>query len=113
MDIRSLCAAAGVLSASLALTVSSVAAAEPKPAPTPVVKSTALAAPTTWEVADHSVLVADGGLNLVGKLKRDGSQQDHRGRSARSVRRRPQPNGHRLAFTTTKRQPRDLREHRQ
>jgi len=105
MDKRSLCAAAGVLSASLALTVSSVAVAKPKPAPTPVVKSSALAAPFNLEVTHHSVLVADGGLNLVGKLKRDGSIKtiaaDQPGASGVALSR----NGHRLAFTTTESDP--------
>ena len=63
----------GALSAGLLLTGSTVATAHPKPAPTPVVKSTALAAPFNLEVTRHSVLVADGGLNLVGRLKKDGS----------------------------------------
>jgi len=105
MEKRSLFAAAGVLSASLALTVSGVAVAEPKPAPTPVVKSTALAAPFNLEVTHRSVLVADGGLNLVGKLKSDGSIKtiaaDQPGASGVAL----SGNGRRLAFATTETNP--------
>lgn len=48
-------------------------APEPRPAPSPEVLSTAVAAPFNLEVSGRRVLVADGGLNLVGSVKRDGS----------------------------------------
>lgn len=73
MRTTKLALAVGGLSAGLLLTVPAVASAHPKPAPTPVVMSTALAAPFNLEVKRHSVLVADGGLNLVGRLKANGT----------------------------------------
>ncbi len=70
-------------------------------APTPVVRSSALAAPFNLDVSRGSVYVADGGLNLVGRLKRDGSiatiAADQAGASGVAVSR----NGSRVAFTTT------------
>ncbi len=70
-----------------------------KPAPEPVVKSSALAAPFNLSVKGHSVLVADGGMNLVGKLKKDGTIKtiaaDQPGASGVAT------SGRRLAFTTT------------
>ncbi len=69
--------------------------------PTPVVRSTQLAAPFNLAVDHGSVYVADGGLNLVGKLARDGAIRtiaaDQPGASGvdRSK------DGRRLAFTTT------------
>lgn len=42
-------------------------------APTPVVRSDQLAAPFNLAVTGRGVLLADGGLNLVGALRRDGS----------------------------------------
>ncbi|MBD3784252.1 MAG: hypothetical protein IE926_15110, partial [Micrococcales bacterium] len=41
--------------------------------PKPVVRSDQLAAPFNLDVSGRSVLVADGGQNLVGTLARDGS----------------------------------------
>ena len=64
-------AAVGLLLATPA--VAAAAGSSSAPAPTPEVKSTALAAPFNLDVTGHKVLVADGGLNLVGSLKSDGS----------------------------------------
>ncbi len=101
MRTRSFIMAAGGLSASLLLVVPGVADAKPKPAPDPVVKSSALAAPFNLDVRRNSVLVADGGLNLVGKLKKDGTiatiAADQPGASGVATSR----DGKRLAFTTT------------
>jgi hypothetical protein len=70
-----------------------------KPAPEPVVKSSALAAPFNLSVTGGRVLVADGALNLVGKLKKDGTIKtiaaDQPGTSGVAT------SGKRLAFTTT------------
>jgi hypothetical protein len=49
------------------------ASAHPSSPPDPVVVSSALAAPFNLEVDRHKVLVADGGLNSVAKVNRDGS----------------------------------------
>lgn len=99
MRATKLALAAGALSAGLLLTVATTAQAHPKPAPTPVIKSAALAAPFNLEVGRHSVLVADGGLNLVGRLKADGSigtiAADQPGASGVAKA------GGRIAFTTT------------
>lgn len=93
--------AAGALSASLLLAVPGVAAAHPRPAPDPVLKSSALAAPFNLEVVRHSVFVADGGLNLVGRLKSDGTiatlAADQPGASGIAL----SANRRRMAFTTT------------
>lgn len=93
------CAAA----AAVALFVPTTASAhdrEPRP-PTPVVRSSQLAAPFNLAVSHGSVYVADGGLNLVGKLTRSGAIRtiaaDQPGASGvdRSK------DGRRLAYTTT------------
>ncbi|MFT3833754.1 MAG: ScyD/ScyE family protein [Micropruina sp.] len=73
MRTRNLIMAAGGLSASLLLVVPGVATAGPKPAPSPEIKSSAVIAPFNLDVRRNSVLVADGGLNLVGKLKKNGT----------------------------------------
>ena len=74
-------------------------------APTPVVRSSALAAPFNLDVSRGSAYVADGGLNLVGRLARDGSvttiAADQPGASGVALSR----NGHRLAWTTTESNP--------
>lgn len=72
MRTRNFIMTVGGLSASLLLAVPGVANAGPKPAPYPAVKSSKVAAPFNLDVRRHSVLVADGGLNLVGKLKANG-----------------------------------------
>ncbi|MEO7588798.1 MAG: ScyD/ScyE family protein [Arachnia sp.] len=65
------------------------------------VVSTAVAAPFNLEVSRHDVLVADGGLNLIGKLARDGSIKpvatDQAGASGVAVSRVLKA----MAFTTT------------
>lgn len=67
--------------------------------PAPVVKSDQVVAPFNLEIVHGKVLVADGGLNLVGALKRDGSiatiAADQPGASGIATA------GKRLAFTTT------------
>ncbi|MGV8846242.1 ScyD/ScyE family protein [Tessaracoccus sp.] len=65
------------------------------------VASTAVAAPFNLEVTSRGVLVADGGLNLVGKLNKDGSIKalatDQPGASGVAL----SHNGRTMAFTTT------------
>lgn len=101
MRTRTFVMAVGGLSASLLLVVPGVATAGPKPTAKPVVKSSALAAPFNLDIRGHTVRVADGGLNLVGRLKRDGSiatiAADQPGASGVATSR----NGRWLAFTTT------------
>lgn len=93
--------AVGAAAAAAALLVPSTASAHGSRPPTPVVRSTQLAAPFNLLVERGSVYVADGGLNLVGKLGRNGAVRtiaaDQPGASgvARSQ------DGRRLAFTTT------------
>ncbi len=85
----------------LLLVTPTLASAHPRPTPTPVVKSAALAAPFNLDLNHGKVLVADGGLNLVGKLKHDGTIKtlaaDQPGASGIATSR----NGRFLAFTTT------------
>ncbi len=73
MRTRTLIMAAGSLSASLLLVVPGVATAGPKPKPQPKITSSAVVMPFNLDVGRHSVLVADGGQNLVGRLKSDGT----------------------------------------
>ncbi len=74
---------------------------KPSPEPTPVVKSTALAAPFNLAIRGSKVYVADGGLNLVGKLASNGSitpiATDQPGASGVALSR----DGRTTAFTTT------------
>ncbi len=98
-----LLAVCGVATALLLIppTTASAGGGHPSRPPTPVVRSDQLGAPFNLDVSGHSVLVADGGLNLVGRLARDGSittiAADQPGASgiARSE------DGKRLAWTTT------------
>jgi hypothetical protein len=89
---------AGLVGAGLLIATPTVATAGGSTPPKPHVKSTALAAPFNLSVRGD-VLVADGALNLVGKLKHDGSIKTiaaHQpGASGVAV------SGSRLAFTTT------------
>ena len=91
----------GAALAAAALLVPSTASAHGGRTPKPVVRSDQLAAPFNLSVSGHSVYVADGGLNLVGRLTRSGGispiATDQPGASgiARSS------DGRRLAFTTT------------
>lgn len=101
MRTRTLIMAAGSLSASLLLVVPGVATAGPKPKPQPKITSSAVVMPFNLDVGRHSVLVADGGQNLVGRLKSDGTiatiAADQPGASGVARSR----DGKRLAFTTT------------
>ena len=73
MRTSKLLAMSGAVAAGLVLVTPSMASAHPAWTPTPVVKSSALAAPFNLDIRHGNVLVADGGLNLVGKLKSDGT----------------------------------------
>lgn len=95
-------AAAGIAAAALLLTTPTIASAHhPRPAPTPVIKSTQVVAPFNLELTRHRVLVADGFTNVLGSLQRDGSiapiEGDAPGTSGVATSRF----GHSLAFTTT------------
>lgn len=70
---RSAVAGAAAVGLLLATPIAASAGGSSAPAPTPEVKSSALAAPFNLDVSGRKVLVADGGLNLVGSLKSDGS----------------------------------------
>jgi hypothetical protein len=101
MRTSKLFAAAGVITTGLLLVTPTLASAHPKPPPTPVVKSSALAAPFNLALNHGNVYVADGGLNLVGKLKSDRSIKtiaaDQTGASGIAT----SKDGRYLAFTTT------------
>jgi hypothetical protein len=105
MRTSKLLASACLAGAGLLLATPTIASAQhpkhPKPAPTPVIKSSALAAPFNLALRRGNVYVADGGLNLVGKLKSDGTIKtiaaDQPGASGIAL----SKNGKRLAFTTT------------
>lgn len=103
MRTSKLLAVCGAVTAGLLLVTPTIASAHPKPppAPNPVVKSTALAAPFNLDVSHGRVLVADGGLNLVGRLKADGTIKtiaaDQPGASGVAT----SKDGRYLAFTST------------
>ncbi len=93
-------AVAGLVGASLLLVPPTSSSAKKIGTPTPVVKSSALATPFNLAFARSGVLVADGTLNLVGKLAADGTitpiATDQPGASGVAVGRKGT-----LAFTTT------------
>ncbi|GAA3633686.1 ScyD/ScyE family protein [Microlunatus ginsengisoli] len=101
MRTSKIIATAAAAATGLLLIAPTVASAHPKPAPTPVVKSNQLAAPFNLALNHGNVYVADGGLNLVGKLKRDGSIKtiaaDQPGASGVAT----SKDGRYLAFTST------------
>lgn len=101
MRTSKLLATSAVAATGLLFVTPSLASAGPKPPPAPVVRSTALGAPFNLALNHGTVYVADGGLNLVGKLKSDGTVKtiaaDQPGASGIATSR----NGHVLAFTTT------------
>ncbi len=66
-------AAGTALATAAVLGLPATASAHPSSPPDPEVVSSALAAPFNLEVDRHKVLVADGGLNSVSKVNRDGS----------------------------------------
>lgn len=96
-------AVTGVLFAGLLLVPTDLASANPVVSPNPEVKSSALAAPFNLAFTGSKVLVADGGLNLVGKLAANGAitpiATDQPGASGVAVA------GGTLAFTTTVTKP--------
>ncbi len=79
----------------------------PRPTPTPHIRvvSSAVAAPFNLEVTRREVLVADGGLNLIGQVTKDGSirtlAEDQPGASGVALSR----DGLTMAFTTTETEP--------
>jgi len=101
MRTSKLLAVSGAVAAGLLLVTPTIASAHPKPTPTPVVKSDALAAPFNLALNHGRVYVADGGLNLVGKLRSDGSIKtiaaDQPGASGVAT----SKDGRYLAFTST------------
>lgn len=100
MRTSRLLAAAGAGAAALVLVLPTQASATPK-TPTPVLKSDQLAAPFNLALNHGNVYVADGGLNLLGKLNKDGSIKvlaaDQPGASGVAT----SDDGRYLAYTTT------------
>ncbi|MFT4295531.1 MAG: ScyD/ScyE family protein [Micropruina sp.] len=101
MRTRSFIMAVGTVSAGLSLILPGVATAESKPTAKPVIKSSAVMMPFNLEVGRNSVLVADGGLNLVGKLKKDGSLATIASNQPGAAGVATSRNGKWLAFATT------------
>jgi hypothetical protein len=108
MRTSKLLATSAVAATGLLFVTPSLASAGPKPPPAPVVRSTAVAAPFNLALNHGKVFVADGGLNLVGKLKNDGTIKtlaaDQPGASGIATSR----NGRVLAFTTTVTDPKTM-----
>ncbi len=94
-------AAVGAVTTGLLLVTPTLASAHPRPNPTPVVKSTALAAPFNLALNHGQVYVADGGLNLVGKLKADGSIKTIADKQPGASGVATSKDGRYLAFTST------------
>lgn len=103
MRTRTFVMAVGSLSASLLLIIPGVANAGPAPKTTwkPVVKSSALAAPFNLDIRGNTVRVADGGLNKVGRLRKDGSIATIAAKQPGASGIATSRNGQWLAFTTT------------
>jgi hypothetical protein len=99
--IKSIAAAGAAAAAALLLVAPTPASAGPTRAPTPIVRSNQLAAPFNLALDRGDVFVADGGLNLVGQLRSNGSIRtiaaDQPGASGITV----SGDGRYLAFTTT------------
>ncbi len=93
--------AAALAAASLLLIPPSLTSAHPRPVPTPSVELNGLAAPFNLDLRGGHTYFADGGLNLVGRLKSGGTYQtiaaDQPGASGVAL----SDNGRRIAFTTT------------
>ena len=100
MRTSRLLGAAAVAAASVLLVPPGLAEASPRPAPTPTVELSGLAAPFNLEINRGKVYFADGGLGLVGRVKNGGyvtlaaDQPDASGVALTK-------DGRRMAFTTT------------
>ena len=101
MRTSRLLGAAALAAASLLLLPPTLASAHPRPAPTPSVELDGLAAPFNLALKGGRTYFADGGLNLVGRLKSGGTYAtiaaDQPGASGVALSR----NGKTIAFTTT------------
>ncbi|MDN5770565.1 MAG: ScyD/ScyE family protein [Microlunatus sp.] len=92
---------AAALAASLLLIPPSLASAHPRPAPTPSVELSGLGAPFNLEIKRSHVYFADGGLNLVGRVKSGGTFKTLAANQAGASGVALSRNGKHLAFTTT------------
>lgn len=103
MRTRTFVMAAGSLSVSLLLVAQGVANAGPAAQPTwkPAIKSRALLAPFNLDIRGSTVRVADGFLNKVGRLKKDGSIATIAAKQPGASGIATSRNGKWLAFTTT------------
>lgn len=108
-NMRCVTAALGAVALFIATPVMADAHGHPSPAPAPTpnirVVSSAVAAPFNLEIGRKGVLVADGGLNLVGKVAKDGSikplAENQPGASGVALSR----DGRTMAFATTETEP--------
>lgn len=93
--------ATALAAASLLLIPPAASSAHPRPAPTPEVALTGIAAPFNLALKGGRTYFADGGLNLVGRVKKDGTYAtlaaDQPGASGIAF----SKNGKTMAFTTT------------
>lgn len=96
-----LLASAAAAATGLVLVTPTLASAHPRPVPTSVVKSTALATPFNLAFGHGKVYVADGTLNLVGKLKNDGTITTLAANQPGASGVATSHDGRALAFTTT------------
>lgn len=101
MRTSRLLGAAALAAASLLLIPPAASSAAPKPVPKPKVVSTAVAAPFNLALRGGKTYVADGGLNLIGRVTKNGKlatiAADQPGASGIAF----SKNGKSMAFTTT------------
>ena len=92
---------AAAVAAALLLVPPTASSAHPRPAPIPSVELTGLGAPFNVALNGGRTYFADGGLNLVGRVKSGGTYEtlaaDQPGASGIALSR----NGQTMAFTTT------------
>ncbi|MDO5735212.1 MAG: ScyD/ScyE family protein [Propionibacteriaceae bacterium] len=105
--MRCVTAALGAVVLFVATPAMADAHGHPSPTPTPQIRqvSAAVAAPFNLEIGRNRTLVADGGLNLVGKVAKDGSitplAANQPGASGVAL----SSNGKTMAFATTETEP--------
>ncbi|HEY5784509.1 MAG TPA: ScyD/ScyE family protein [Microlunatus sp.] len=93
--------AASLAAASLLLVPPTLSSAQPRPAPTPTVELSGLAAPFNLALKGGNTYFADGGLNLVGRVKSGGTYTTLAANQPGASGIAFAKNGKTMAFTTT------------
>ena len=93
--------AASLAAASLLLVPPTLSSAQPSPAPTPTIELSGLAAPFNLALKGGNTYFADGGLNLVGRVKSGGTYKTLAANQPGASGIAFAKNGKTMAFTTT------------